>query len=491
MSSRTPTRKRTIRDISNIQLLTPTKTPTNKRTKLSSDTPSPTKQSCRKKLTFEAPPTPTKSPKKQSTSIYSRAKALFQRGTNMVNHESHLVSRESEGKYLNDFFVNSINESLCNSLYISGPPGTGKTAQISLSIEYLEKKLQDEKKKVRFVKINCMTLNNPEHVFHEIFSGLKGGLSILLGRKKTSDDLFKCLSVGEDEVDSLVVILDELDSLITRDQQVLFQLFNCANKKNSHQYKTKLVVVGISNALDLTDKFLPRLIRNNLTPESMQFLPYTADQIKSIIISRLKSLTEDEEDGNGQIPIFHPSAIQLCCRKSASISGDLRKAFDICYKSIELIERSLPPFQSYESFQKEYPKVMIPHIAKICNLSFDNSSSIGNLNLLQKAILCQLFNYKLENEGNTDHITVNLFYDYYRKQDHINSLIGVLKNGEFIEIITALESSSCIVINDNNKLKFNSGIGNKLIQLNVSYDDIVKSIENVGILKRVLKNNSM
>ena len=51
----------------------------------------------------------------------------------------------------------------------------------------------------------------------------------------------------------------------------------------------------------------------------------------------------------------------------------------------------------------------------------------------------------------------------------------MLKNGEFIEIIKALESSSCIAINDNNKLKVNSGIGNKLIQLNVSYDDIVKS----------------
>ena len=88
--------------------------------------------------------------------------------------------------------------------------------------------------------------------------------------------------------------------------------------------------------------------------------------------------------------IFHPGAIQFCCKKSASISGDLRKAFDICYKSIELVERSC---QGTDTINK----VMIQHVAKICMTSFgNNENQLNNLNLLQKAILCQLFNYQKE-----------------------------------------------------------------------------------------------
>ena len=64
--------------------------------------------------------------------------------------------------------------------------------------------------------------------------------------------------------------------------------------------------------------------------------------------------------------IFHPGAIQFCCKKSASISGDLRKAFDICYKSIELVERSC---QGTDTINK----VMIQHVAKICMTSFGNN----------------------------------------------------------------------------------------------------------------------
>ena len=50
------------------------------------------------------------------------------------------------------------------------------------------------------------------------------------------------------------MILDEIDQLITNGQDVLYQLFEWAADK-----KSRLVLVGIANALDLTDRFLPRL----------------------------------------------------------------------------------------------------------------------------------------------------------------------------------------------------------------------------------------
>lgn len=51
-----------------------------------------------------------------------------------------------------------------------------------------------------------------------------------------------------------LLILDEIDQLVTSDNGVLYNLFEWATKKDS-----RLVLIGIANALDLTDRFLPRL----------------------------------------------------------------------------------------------------------------------------------------------------------------------------------------------------------------------------------------
>ena len=47
-------------------------------------------------------------------------------------------------------------------------------------------------------------------------------------------------------------------------------------------------VVGIANALDLTDRILPRLqARPNCKPQLLHFAPYTKDQIVAILEDRL------------------------------------------------------------------------------------------------------------------------------------------------------------------------------------------------------------
>ena len=131
-------------------------------------------------------------------------------------------------------------------------------------------------------------------------------LSISFHKRKTCDDFMTLMNDNENQqFDSVIVLLDELDSLITSDQQVLFQLFKMASINCIPQTKIKLVLIGISNTLDLNSKFLPRLVRNNIQLDNLQFLPYNADQIKSIIMNRLSNLKQE---------IFHPGAIQFCCK---------------------------------------------------------------------------------------------------------------------------------------------------------------------------------
>lgn len=49
-------------------------------------------------------------------------------------------------------------------------------------------------------------------------------------------------------------MLDEIDQLVQKDPTVLYQLFEWPSLADS-----KLILIGIANALDMTERLLPRL----------------------------------------------------------------------------------------------------------------------------------------------------------------------------------------------------------------------------------------
>jgi len=81
-------------------------------------------------------------------------------------------------------------------------------------------------------------------------------------------------------------VLDEIDQLDSRKQSVLYTIFEWPSAPNS-----KLVMIGIANALDLTDRILPRLqARLDLRPLLLHFAPYTKLEIVNIVTERLKQV---------------------------------------------------------------------------------------------------------------------------------------------------------------------------------------------------------
>lgn len=81
-------------------------------------------------------------------------------------------------------------------------------------------------------------------------------------------------------------MLDEIDQLDSRKQSVLYTIFEWPSAPNS-----KLVMIGIANALDLTDRILPRLqARLDLRPLLLHFAPYTKLEIVNILTERLKQV---------------------------------------------------------------------------------------------------------------------------------------------------------------------------------------------------------
>lgn len=199
-----------------------------------------------------------------------------------------------------------------------------------------------------------------------------------------------------------VVILDEIDSLITREQDVLYKIFEWASLPSS-----RLVLIGIANALDLTDRILPRLRAKNCEPQLLNFNPYQVSEISSIIKDRLFSLVEDPENPFGPPPkptegavppLMMPSAIEFCARKVASSMGDLRTALDVCRQAIELAEMdqkkkkmscNVLGEQKTNTTIAPKPMVTVAHVSRVLQVVFGNSNvqKLKQLNLQQKIVL--------------------------------------------------------------------------------------------------------
>ena len=361
-----------------------------------------------------APRTPT-TPGNAPT-VYHCARQLFTRSAD----PGPMVGREDERRALQTFIQQGIESKSGRCMYVSGPPGTGKSALVS------EVCRNPSLGNVRTSHINCMSAKCSEDVYGKIAGDL--GASDLHEKDAMSQLRSKLVPKKKSASPVFVVTLDEIDHLQTLNLEVLYTLFQWSLHRSS-----RLILIGIANALDLTDRLLPQLKARNIKPHLLPFLPYTAPQITSVIIAKLKSLLPVSHIPANSIPFVHPAAIQLCSKKVASQGGDLRKAFDITRRTIELIENetkrncysdhahqftpvspsrlplgenpnlrtptrvSLTANYSLDNLTvSTAPRATLAHVSRVSAATLGNGTSqrLQTLNLQQKAALCALVSHQ-------------------------------------------------------------------------------------------------
>lgn len=244
---------------------------------------------------------------------FAIAKQVFHAG-----QSADLVGRSGEISEISNFIGEHVKKHQAGSMYISGAPGTGKTTCLMSVIKAWEKKIS-------YVFVNCMSVSNPSDIYKSIARALQ-----LPAKVVNSKTIVKALEKYICTSDTMnVLILDEIDHLDSKGQEVLYSLFEWPQLPNS-----KLILIGIANALDLTDRMLPRLQAFKYEPKLMHFQPYTRQQIVSILEDRLSNLQDN-------MPVIKPLALQLCARKIAACTGDIRKALDVCRRAIEMVENKM------------------------------------------------------------------------------------------------------------------------------------------------------
>ncbi|KAK5110365.1 hypothetical protein LTR62_006073 [Meristemomyces frigidus] len=234
-----------------------------------------------------------------------------------------LPCREAEFDTVYSHLETAITAGTGSCIYISGTPGTGKTATVREVVASLQGAVAEEQlDDFYFVEINGMKVTDPHQSYSLLWEALKGDR---VSSAHALELLEREFTTPSPRRVPCVVLMDELDQLVTRNQGVMYNFFNWPQLRHS-----RLIVLAVANTMDLPERTLSNKISSRLGLTRITFPGYTHTQLMTIVQSRL--------EGVGQV-IVDPDAVQFASRKVAAVSGDARRALDICRRAVELAEQ--------------------------------------------------------------------------------------------------------------------------------------------------------
>lgn len=235
-----------------------------------------------------------------------------------------LPCREQEFHNIEAFIENKILDECGGCMYVSGVPGTGKTATVSEVIRVLQMKVKTGNlPDFEYVEINGMKMTEPRQAYVHMYRQLTGKTIAWEHAHSLLERRFSTVAARRK---TTVLLVDELDILCTRRQDVVYNILDWPTKKAA-----RLVVVTIANTMDLPERLLMGKITSRLGLTRLTFQPYSHKQLQEVVMARLA-------DTN----MFKSDAVQLVARKVASVSGDCRRALDICRRAVEIAEAENP-----------------------------------------------------------------------------------------------------------------------------------------------------
>jgi len=404
--------------------------------------------------------------------VYAQARQLFTQASN-----GSVIGRDAERTQLRKFISNGIENRVGGCTYVSGPPGTGKSALVQETLQ------EYGQQAVKVATFNCVAFQSSA----DVLASFAQEFGCSAGNQKTvKARLSRLFTTKKATPEMHLVLLDEIDSLVQGQCEVLYSIFEWAMHPSS-----SLILIGIANALDLTDRFLPHLKSRNVRPELLPFLPYSAQQISTILSEKLRSLlVAGTNPPANWVPLIHPAAVQLIGKRIASQTSDLRKAFSLARRAIDQIEQEtlLKTSQEQTVTPTKEPLAEIPnlgtvhdvasstksstkvadrsvlchltaesapratpaHVAAIASHIFNNAtlSRLDGLNLQQKAVLCSLVAFENHRQRRDPFTTpskpktptIKALFEKYAALCKRHEQFVTLRNTEFRDVVASLET---------------------------------------------------
>jgi cell division control protein 6 len=350
---------------------------------------------------------------------------------------------------------------------------------------------KDYESKLKIAFINSTSISSIGAVYKKICSEL----DLKVGGGGSERD---CLAAIEkyflsNHTKTTLLVLDEIDQLCSagKEQKVLYNIFEWPSIPNS-----KLILIGIANSLDLTDRLLVRLqAKCDLKPKVMHFPAYTKNEIIEIFKSRL-----EESD------LFPPAAVQLLAAKVAAVSGDIRRALNIGKRVIELAELErkknsektldMKQFDAlvngdeksvHVPIEKDEPKIQLKEVMSVLNNVYGCSQNLSDdvddaFPLQQKILICTML-LIMKNDKNKD-VTIGRLHDVYKRVCRSRNILAT-DLSEFVNLCLLVETRGILRLTKKKEPRFHR------VHLQWNEDEVYSTMKDKQMITNILNDQSL
>ncbi|MGC8993605.1 MAG: Cdc6/Cdc18 family protein [Candidatus Aenigmatarchaeota archaeon] len=306
---------------------------------------------------------------------------------------ANLPHREGQIKLLADNLSLLLKNKKPPNIFIHGKSGVGKTAVSKYVLREFE-----NYSGIKSIYINCWQYNTTFAILSEI--GLR--INAFISRRGwAKDEIFnRIIQQLENQKINLIVVLDEVDQLIKRDQSILYDLLRIENYT-----KQKVGLVFISN-----DKFafkdVEDRIKSSLNLEEIEFKPYTFLEMKDIVEDRLKNAFVAYENG-----------VSALVASKAAEKGDVRIALQILLKA----------------GRRAKDKLTLEDVKAVLREEMENPKEKASENFLsdKEKLLLSI----LEKPKNTEQLYEELLKNMKISQSEFNRIVDELIKKNLVEVI--------------------------------------------------------
>lgn len=276
---------------------------------------------------------------------------------------------------------------------IYGKTGTGKTAVTRYVGKELENMSEKMGVKCSVIYVNCEVIDTQYRLLANLARHF--GEDIPMTGWPTDQVFQKFKDALDAKEQVLIVILDEIDKLVKKGDDVLYNL----SRMNSNLKQARVSIIGVSNDLKFTDFLDPR-VKSSLGEEEIIYPPYDADQIRDILYQRA-AIAYNEN-------VLDSSVIPLCAALAAQEHGDARRALDLLRVSGEIAERREEKVVKESHVRTAQDKIEVDRVVEVVR-TLPTQSKLVLFSIVSLNISAQ--NQKLSPQS----ITTGEVYNIYRK----------------------------------------------------------------------------
>ncbi|MFX0106929.1 MAG: ORC1-type DNA replication protein [Candidatus Hodarchaeota archaeon] len=278
-----------------------------------------------------------------------------------------------------------------------GKTGTGKTVVARYVLQLLiEKAKQSGVVAPLTAFVNCRIVGTNYRVLRQLCEDIDARMPDGSEVPFTGLPTDEIRSIFMRKLDSgpniMVVVLDEVDSLVKRDVSQGNDILYGLTRMNGELINSRVSLIGISNDLKFKEMLDPRVL-STLGEEEVIFAPYNAVELKGILQQRV-------DIAFNKPAISDEGVINLVGALAAQEHGDARRALDLLRTSGELAER------------RGDEKVTQGHVREAQKIIERDTitEAVKTLPLQSKAVLFSV--YALANRGKKDIFTGECYNVY-------------------------------------------------------------------------------